>query len=488
MKKSYLQAEQELAKLLKNKEEATPNSKALGDKSGIKTKESNFKFETKPEELEKFLNKYVINQKEAIEVIATKVCTHFNRMNIESYLSEEQKLIGNIKSNILLIGPTGIGKTYIIKLIAKKIGVPFVKADATKFSETGYVGGDVEDLVRELVHEADGDITKAEYGIIYIDEIDKIAASSNGKGLDVSRTGVQRNLLKIMEDSEVDLKTPHDLASQVEAAMEAQKKGKVTRKKINTKNILFIVSGAFNGIEEVINKRLNKKAIGFNSKNFIDQTDLGKNIKTTDLIEYGFESEFIGRLPIYIVLNELDENGLYQILKNSYSTVITGKKLDFLAYGIKINFTDKALKILAGKAYQEKTGARGLLTVFEKTLIKFEKFLPSTDIKELTVDEDLIDNPLKILQDIDLKNGIQNFQKNFLVQHGIFLGFSEKAKKELKRIALEKNIRVLDLCQESFQDYYHGLRLMKVESFTITAEAVLNPKNFLDKSIKANFS
>ncbi len=168
-------------------------------------------------------------------------------MKLDKSIPEEDRIIGNIKSNMLLIGPTGVGKTYIIKLIAKRIGVPFVKADATKFSETGYVGGDVEDLVRELVHESDGDITRAEYGIIYLDEIDKIASTGNVYGPDVSRTGVQRNLLKLMEESEVDLKTPHDLASQVEAAMEAQRTGKVTRKKINTRNILFIVSGAFGG-------------------------------------------------------------------------------------------------------------------------------------------------------------------------------------------------------------------------------------------------
>ena len=232
--------------LKKDAGEAAANADRVGEKEGAKVKQRDgVDFNLKPEELESYLNQYVVGQEEAIEVIATKVCTHFNRMKVERTLSEDQMIVGNIKSNILMIGPTGVGKTYIVKLIAKKIGVPFVKADATKFSETGYVGGDVEDLIRELVHEADGDISKAEYGIVYLDEIDKIASSGNMTGPDVSRTGVQRNLLKLMEESEVDLKTPHDLASQVEAAMEAQKTGKVVRKKISTKNILFIVSGAF---------------------------------------------------------------------------------------------------------------------------------------------------------------------------------------------------------------------------------------------------
>ena len=184
-------------------------------------------------------------QDDAVEVLSTKICTHFNRMKYEMSIEGDSELIGNIKSNVLMIGPTGVGKTFLLKLIAKKLGVPFVKGDATKFSETGYVGGDVEDLVRNLVHEANGDIHLAEYGIVYLDEIDKIASSGNGYGPDVSRGGVQRNLLKLMEEAEVDLKTPHDLASQMEAAMEAQRTGKVDRKKINTKKYFVCYERCF---------------------------------------------------------------------------------------------------------------------------------------------------------------------------------------------------------------------------------------------------
>lgn len=471
-------------------DEAEVKPESVGEHPGVKTHESEINFNILPEELEEYLNRYVVGQESTVEVIATKVCTHFNRMKIEKSLPEEQRIVGNIKSNMLLIGPTGVGKTYIIKLIAKKIGVPFVKADATKFSETGYVGGDVEDLVRELVHEADGDITKAEYGIIYIDEIDKIASSGNILGPDVSRTGVQRNLLKLMEDSDVDLKTPHDLASQVEAAMEAQRTGKVTRKKISTKNILFIVSGAFSGLEEIINRRMNRQSIGFDKQRMTgDFTQkLIKHMRTEDLIEFGFESEFIGRLPVYMVLNELDVNGLYKILKNRFSTVILGKKMDFLAYGIDLNFSDDALMELARRAHQEKTGARGLLSVFEKLLIKFEKKLPSTGIKRLDVDMDMVNNPEKILEGLLLEDGINNFQKQFLIDHGIYLTFDDTAKSALAAKASTENKKVSELCNELFGDFFHGIRLMKLENFTIPGEAVAGPKEYLDNYIKRNYS
>src|SRR4030066_1072782 len=217
-------------------------------------------FDMKPEELEAFLNDYIVRQDEAKEILATKVCTHFNRIRFTEHTQGRNRYdgVGHIKNNILMIGPTGVGKTYLIKLIAKKIGVPFVKGDATKFSETGYVGGDVEDLVRDLVYEANGSIELAQYGIIYLDEVDKIAATPNLIGPDVSRAGVQRALLKPMEETEVELKVPHDPVSQMEALEHYRKTGKREKRTLNTKNILFIMSGAFNGLEELVKKRLNQ--------------------------------------------------------------------------------------------------------------------------------------------------------------------------------------------------------------------------------------
>jgi len=216
-----------------------PETDKDGDKEKVKETRNgaaSIRFDMKPGELKAYLDEYMVKQDDAKQVLATKICTHYNRIK-RFELNRKKKrpdTIGEIKNNIIMIGPTGVGKTYLVKLIAGRIGVPFVKGDATKFSETGYVGGDVEDLVRDLVHEANGDMDLAQYGIIYLDEIDKIASSHNLIGPDVSRTGVQRALLKPLEDTEVELKVPHDPISQLEAMQEYQKTGKRERKKIST--------------------------------------------------------------------------------------------------------------------------------------------------------------------------------------------------------------------------------------------------------------
>lgn len=459
-----------------------------GDTRNKETVAPRINFDLKPTELESYLKDYVVGQDEAVEILATKIATHFNRMKYETQNSDIEELEGNIKSNVLMIGPTGVGKTYMIKLIAKKIGVPFVKGDATKFSETGYVGGDVDDLVRNLVHEANGDIRLAEYGIIYLDEIDKIASSGHGFGPDVSRSGVQRNLLKLMEEAEVDLKVPHDLASQMEAAMEAQRTGKVERKKINTKNILFVTSGAFSGLTDIIRKRMNQQPIGFTNHDSdvlrIPDEEMFKKVRSEDLISYGFETEFVGRLPVVVSLNGLDIEGLYQILKSPKSTVVLGKKRDFRAYGIEIDFEDDALRRIAELAFTEHTGARGLTSVVDRLLLKFEKHLPDTDLDHLMITRKMVDHPIRELDKVLTNYYVKSFQKGFLVRNNIVITFTEGAIVMLKSKA-QSELKTLDkVCTELLADYEYGLKLLNWDEFTVDEDIVRNPKARLEELIK----
>ena len=386
-----------------------PIAEPAGEKVEEEEKEkkvdlSSIHFDMKPEELKAYLDEYLVRQDDAKEVLATKVCTHFNRIKMYELNRKDKRSdsVGEIKNNIIMIGPTGVGKTFLVKLIAKKIGVPFVKGDATKFSETGYVGGDVDDLVRDLVYEAKGNIELAEYGIIYLDEVDKIAASPNLVGPDVSRSGVQRALLKPMEETEVELKVPHDPVSQMEALMEFQKTGKREKKKINTRHILFIMSGAFNGLDEIVKKRLNRQGMGFGAeiRSKDEKVQYLKKVKAEDLIEYGFESEFIGRLPVLTVFEHLEVEDLYKILRNPKSPIVIGKKRDFKAYGIHLQFEDEALREIAESAFQERTGARGLVSAVERVLLKFEHTLPSTNIRHLVVTRAMVDDPAGELKKI----------------------------------------------------------------------------------------
>jgi len=429
-------------------EETTEGSDAVGK----------IKFDMKPEELEAYLQEYVIKQDEAKAILATKVCTHFNRIKheLKGKTIHDPTVVGRIKNNIIMIGPTGVGKTYMVKLIANMLGVPFVKGDATKFSETGYVGGDVDDLVRDLVHEADDDIELAQYGIIYIDEIDKIASSHNLIGPDVSRTGVQRALLKPMEETEVDLKVPHDPISQIQAIEQYRKTGKREKRTVNTRNILFIMSGAFNALPEIVKKRVKKQGIGFGADLAIkdEEQEYLKMTKAEDLIQYGYESEFVGRLPVVSIFEELTVDDLYAILKNHKNPVINAKKADFRAYGIDIRFEDEALRLLAEQASQERTGARGLVSVLEKAVLHFEKKLPSTDIRFLVVTPDVVKNPEATLQKI-----LENPNAEELVER--YEHIFERDKSDTRQVILDKE----DHYREKFDPAFTENRIDLIASW-----------------------
>lgn len=422
-------------------QEVFPQENILDASDKTPKSEYMFHFDMKPEELITHLDQYIVKQDHAKAVLATKICTHFNRIKHANSVSDSaHDMVGSIKNNVLMIGPTGVGKTYLIKLIAKKIGVPFVKGDATKFSETGYVGGDVEDLVRDLIREADDNIELAQNGIIYIDEIDKIAGSRNMIGADVSRTGVQRALLKPMEETEVDLKVPHDPISMLQEIERFRKTGSRDKRSLNTKNILFIMSGAFGDLTEIIHRRMTSQNIGFGAavKTHQDRQNILSEVKSEDLIEFGFESEFVGRLPVRAIFERLTEDDLFEILKNPNNPVILGKKLDFAAYNIDIKFDDPVLRILAQNAFVENTGARGLVSAVEKALLLFERYLPSSDVKKFPVTVSVLKTPEQAL------SKLMNIEKN----HDVMEEFDRLAKNERASIKAYLNANRKNLSEK----------------------------------------
>src|SRR4026207_638258 len=253
---------------------------------------TDFEFHFLPRDIKAHLDRFVIKQDEAKKVLSIAVCDHYNHVNHVRRLEKENARGTNepeyAKQNVILVGPTGVGKTYLIKHIADLIKGPFVQADATKFSETGYVGGDVEDLVRELVHKADGDVNRAQFGIIYIDEIDQIASGGNLIGRDVSGRGVQTTLLKLMEETEVPVRSMNDLQAQLQAAFEFQRRGKAKRETINTRHILFVVSGAFERLKQQLSRRISQGQIGFSAEPVkVMDTELFQHVPPQDFVEYG---------------------------------------------------------------------------------------------------------------------------------------------------------------------------------------------------------
>ncbi len=324
----------------------------------------------KPIEIKNFLDDYVIGQEEAKKVLAVAVYNHYKRVLCQN----DDDDVELQKSNIIMIGPTGSGKTYLAQTLAKIINVPFAIADATTLTEAGYVGEDVENILLKLIQAADDDVERAQYGIIYIDEIDKITKKSENVSItrDVSGEGVQQALLKIIEGTNASVPPQGGRKHPGQEMIH-----------INTSNILFICGGAFDGLEKIVEKRLNRKAIGFNAeiakKSAREIGEIFKEIIPQDLVKYGLIPEFVGRVPINVSLEGLDREALVRILKEPKSALVKQYQKLFSFDDVKLTFEEDALEAIADQAFERKTGARGLRSIMEKVMMDVMYRIPSDD-------------------------------------------------------------------------------------------------------------
>ena len=429
-------------------------------------------FNLAPRDIKAELDKYVIKQDTAKKYLANAAFYHYR--HIEKELKTGKRQENYQKNNIIMVGSTGVGKTLLLKRLAKILGVPLVKGDATKLSKTGYVGEDVENLVRDLMREAEGNIKLAECGMIFIDEIDKIATDSTIMGRDITGTGVQTELLKPMEETDVDLVSTSDPVSMMQGVMAG---GKGKHPTINTRNILFIVGGAFPGLPDIIKKRMHSQRVGFKGEIYSEneKTDYLPDVTTEDFVEYGLIQELVGRLPVRVILEDLCVEDFYSILQHSHCAITRQHVHDFSLIDVDLNFTDEALKRIAQLAYEEKTGARGLMTVCEKALADFKYELPGKNIHELSISKDTVNNPQKTLKRVLVIKPLEDFIGQFLNTSGIKLSFSHGAINFLAEKTHLEGLDIVRYCWDRLNGCDRLLEIIDIKEVQISANILKNP-------------
>jgi len=430
-------------------------------------------FDHTPREIRRHLDRYVIGQDEAKKHLANAVCYHYHRSRRDGAFDQ--------KKNILMIGNTGVGKTHLVEVLSEFIGVPFVKADATKFSGTGYVGKNVNSLIRELAEKADHNLDRAEHGIVFIDEIDKIC-SSDSVDRDVSGRDVQTNLLKLLEETEVSLMDPSNPASMMRGMQSMFGGGEDPDKRINTRRILFIVSGAFPDLEARIADRLDRGGMGFTA-----EVDRARDLQTLrhceprDLMDYGLEAEFVGRLPVRTYLHDLDEDDLYRILTESESSVLRQYRNDFEAYDVELEFTEAALREIAGRAHEQGIGARGLASVLEDVLYDFMHELPGRSVRRLHVDRETVEKPFRRLQALLMEEELEEVLREEFAEHGVDVSITDDGRRALLDLSEQQSTAALDLFRDRFESLHHILNMIERERLEIDADFIHHYDEELDR-------
>lgn len=476
--------------------------------------EEKFKFnfrDIKPRDVYDYLSQYVIGQEEAKRMVSNSVCYHYKHVELIQALEEKgdkeslEKLKELKKKNLLIMGPTGCGKTYMIEKVAEFLEVPFLDVDATKYTEAGYVGGDVEDIPRALIKNADGNVQKASYGIVYIDEVDKIARSFGLHGPDVSREGVQRALLKIIESTDVLVDNPMVPKVMMQGMMRDMMGASTKPKTISTRNILFILGGSFeggeggtktgngrevSGLEKIVFERMKERiggSIGFkgrgsSSRTLSDEINFLRYAEPEDLQKFGFIPEFIGRIPVRTYVDPLTEHDLVRIMNESKGSVLRQYEMELGAYGIALSFEPDAVRIIARKAAEQRTGARALTSVIEEVMKDFMFELPSVKgTKSLVVTRNIVENPKLGYLSLFGKQPFNEYSSDFQREFFVRLSFTEEAVAYITQRSEQLQQNPYMFCKTIFHDsgVGYGLRALGVNEFVVDKD---NMKGIVENS------